>query len=126
MSRERSSIECTHGRGFNCRRCWPSEQERERAVQFWLARQQDKAREQAAQLVAAIRAAGLQPMAYSGRFMYGQQCVAVSVDTLAQAETLVQSHGVPLKGCKTDALGNGRVIYWPDMPADKLNDSEAA
>ncbi len=50
---------------------------------------------------------GLEPFSYSGRFMCGKRCVAVSVDYPGY-------HTLP-KGYRTDSLGLGYVVYWPNV-----------
>jgi hypothetical protein len=64
-----------------------------------------------ADLIARIKDAGLQPRAYSGRTMYGKYCVGVSLRGLYEAD------GLPLKGSRTDSLGMGIILYWPNVPA---------
>lgn len=58
-------------------------------------------------LIEAIKAADLRPRSYSGRGMYGERCVGVSLDYLGQAD------GLPLSGSRTDSLGLGIILYWP-------------
>jgi hypothetical protein len=62
------------------------------------------------------------PFKYSGRGMYGKQCIAIRLDSnsdlwefaveLAQAEVFP---GAP----KTDSLGRGIVAYWPGIDWDE-------
>jgi hypothetical protein len=59
----------------------------------------------------ALRAKGLKPIKYSGRWMFGAQCVAVALETSAQIAVL----GPELyEGLRIDTLGLGVVAYWPD------------
>lgn len=92
----------------------------------------------AAQFAGLLRAAGYDPQPYSGRYMYGAQCVAitqiddggwrdlvvsdlamlgwnlarVAVDEL-EDEWAVESVERPLSQTRTDSLGLGIVAYWP-------------
>jgi hypothetical protein len=58
-------------------------------------------------LIDAIANRGLKPIPYSGRFMYGQDCVACVVDHGSDMEDL------PKEGAMVDHMGKGYVIYWP-------------
>ena len=57
-------------------------------------------------LVDAIVNRELVPFAYSGRFMYGQDCVACVVDEGSDMEDL------PKEGATVDNMGKGYVVYW--------------
>ena len=61
-------------------------------------------------LVRALQRMGLEPYAYSGRFMYGATCVAVNVDHPGD-------HTYPTNptGWRMDRMGMGYVIYWPEV-----------
>ena len=55
---------------------------------------------------------------YSGRFMYGAQCVGISSDayTLAQVWTDVSRDGRNALGKPTmDSMGLGSIWYWPGV-----------
>lgn len=66
------------------------------------------------------------PRSYSGRFMYGDSCVAVVADDVADLVTigwhLAHYFGEDrqLPTCRVDSLGRGIILYWPDVawPAD--------
>ena len=100
------------------------------------------------QFVQLLKDAGLVPQAYSGRGMYGQQCVAVTetedgqdlgiaelveigwkirqaaVDTL-EDEWAVDSVVRFIETVRTDSLGRGMVIYFPNaawIEDDEQND----
>jgi hypothetical protein len=60
-----------------------------------------------ADLIDAIANRGLIPYAYSGRFMYGQKCVACDLDRGSDLE------GLPKEGATVDQMGLGYVVYWP-------------
>ncbi len=71
-------------------------------------------------LKAIIEAAGFTPRAYSGRYMYGKECVAFSSE---EAGALVRLGGccktarersAVAGGARSEALGKGRVYYWPE------------
>jgi hypothetical protein len=61
----------------------------------------------AEELIETITDTGREPERYSGRGMYGRECVAVSLD---QDDN---GHDLPDEGCRTDSLGLGKIIYWP-------------
>lgn len=63
------------------------------------------------ELIKAIKEAGYEPTAYSGRAMYGKYCVAVHLDRYDNGESL------PSDGARFDDMGRGSVIYWPHHPA---------
>lgn len=52
---------------------------------------------------------GLQPRSYSGRFMYGKQCVAVVMPW----NSGYSLEDFPLEGQIWDNLNLDTVIYWP-------------
>lgn len=58
-------------------------------------------------LVDAILNRELCPFPYSGRQMYGQDCVACVVDRGSNMD------GLPKEGALVDSMGTGYVIYWP-------------
>ena len=59
-------------------------------------------------LVDAIANRELSPFAYSGRQMYGQDCVACIV---AKGSNL---DGLPKAGATIDSMGLDYVVYWPN------------
>ena len=76
-----------------------------------------------AKLVSILEDAGLAPRSYSGRAMYGQQCVGATFegsllgtiaditeacDDTAEASDLINS-------ARTDNMGRGTIIYWHDV-----------
>ncbi|MCV2366273.1 hypothetical protein LNV23_22790 [Paucibacter sp. DJ1R-11] len=58
---------------------------------------------------------------YSGRGMYGEKCVAISIDSdeIYEAVQLATLWGIKEIG-KIDSMGRGVVIYWPDLEAEKM------
>jgi hypothetical protein len=79
-----------------------------------------------------FRQMGLKPKAYSGRGMYGEECLSVQVESLDAfvgmlAETLLSnrpklsdSESVEVVAClkafRSDAMGHDLVIYFPWIP----------
>lgn len=96
-----------------------------------------------AEVVELMEDAGLEPRNYSGRAMYGKQCVALEADRGVSAVTpvveLLQTAAeywlneptdederdrgwkkflelcAALKGAREDAMGLGGVVYWPHL-----------
>lgn len=60
-----------------------------------------------ADLIDAIANRELQPRSYSGRGMYGRECVACAVESGSDLE------GLPKAGAHVDQLGRGYIVYWP-------------
>ena len=59
-------------------------------------------------LIARLKAMGLEPRDYSGRGMYGRECVAVSIDCEPG------DYEFP-RGWSQDQLGRGIIVYWPSV-----------
>ena len=99
--------------------------------------------------LALVRDAGYNPRSYSGRAMYGRRCVAVVVDRDVTSERLIADLFLTLvcakygdyseidlerevtelhtavRRTRTDGMGLGTVVYWPEMPwPDNEDDSE--
>ena len=75
------------------------------------------------ELVTAIQDAGYEPRSYSGRAMYGKQCVAVTLDSDADLWALAWEFGardIEPGPPKTDSLGLNVIAYWPhiEWPSD--------
>ena len=68
----------------------------------------------AKELMDRIRHTGRRPRSYSGRGMYGRECVGVSLRPGDYGSEL------PAEGQRRDALGKGEIAYWPrvEWPAD--------
>jgi hypothetical protein len=79
--------------------------------------------------------------AYSGRAMYGEHCLAVTTDSPSEAATVIldvvqacAENGTVeevlelvsmLRGSRTDSMGRGCVVYWPDIKvADESEEEE--
>lgn len=71
----------------------------------------------------AIEAAGYTPRSYSGRAMYGRQCLGTTVPNVAQAIIDIGAQGVKFNAPRQDNMGLDYIIYWPDVPWTK--DDEA-
>ncbi len=78
------------------------------------------------QLIDWLRNADYEPTSYSGRFMFGQECVAVVCDSVgevlvdvvaeAMADGVNQRHRKEvLRKWRQDEMGLQKVIYWPDQ-----------
>lgn len=52
---------------------------------------------------------------YSGRGMYGQECVAIDTDYPNALIEQAASRGV--MGARVDRMGRGYVVYWPSIQA---------
>ncbi len=48
---------------------------------------------------------------YSGRFMYGAECIGVVCDNDTECIELAAEKG--LKGAKVDNMGKGYIVYYP-------------
>ena len=72
----------------------------------------------AERLIEKLEDAGFEPRAYSGRSMYGKECVAVSgrISEYEVGQAVGKGFGKPL----TDSMGLGIVVYWPnhEWPAE--------
>lgn len=71
-------------------------------------------------LIEAIAQAGHEAQAYSGRGMYGKQCVGVTVDDDASMWDLAfdlgkaqGEDGDRIPGPRTDSMGLRMIVYWP-------------
>lgn len=68
------------------------------------------------ELTTALINEGLDPRSYSGRFMFGKECVGVSIDNFGD-------YVLP-RGYKTDTLGLGYIVYWPRVEWEGGDDYE--
>ncbi len=70
-----------------------------------------------------IKDAGGEPHSYSGRGMYGKQCVGVSLDKSVShfLADMLDSLDDPaycgwlLREAQQDQMGRGIVVYWPEV-----------
>lgn len=73
-------------------------------------------------VIDALRANRYRPRSYSGRGMFGKQCIGVTVSRTTQAMVnvcrLVDDAANTPDGCgvETDALGLDTIVYWPNLP----------
>jgi hypothetical protein len=63
------------------------------------------------ELIEKLNEMGLQPRAYSGRFMYGKYCVGVDVSAPGDYEWPA--------GWRMDNIGLDFIIYWPHVAWEK-------
>jgi len=92
------------------------------------------------QLQDIIEMAGYETRSYSGRGMYGKECLAftteretssfaVAADLIAAAidagEDFIEPVLAAMRGVKTDSLGRGAVFYFPSIAVDGLRFEEA-
>jgi hypothetical protein len=55
---------------------------------------------------------------YSGRCMFGKQCVAIEYDTpddMFRMGVLLGRAGLDTSGAQTDQMGRGYVVYFPEI-----------
>lgn len=67
-----------------------------------------------------IQDAGYEPRSYSGRGMYGKECVGVTCDNQVDLIFDMMDHASrnqikELKGCITDSMGRSIIVYWPSV-----------
>jgi hypothetical protein len=85
-------------------------------------------------LIRSIRNLGQKPRSYSGRCMYGRECVGVGMDyqfevieLFTELRTVDGLENLPAP--TFDSLGRGIIAYWPnvEIPRDhRLHNEEAA
>ena len=56
---------------------------------------------------------------YSGRGMFGQQCVSIYCDSYEVQDIVAE---VGIKGARTDSMGKGAVIYWPNIQEEEVQE----
>jgi hypothetical protein len=75
------------------------------------------------------------PRSYSGRGMYGEQCVSVDVSNLGALIAFGAELGWQSKftnaeideiarGVRSDSMGRDIVVYWPGLPWDRATMQE--
>ena len=92
------------------------------------------------QLQDIIEMAGYETRSYSGRGMYGKECLAFTTEretssfvvaadwmeaALYAGEDFIESVLAAMRGLRTDSLGRGTVFYFPSMSVDGLRFEEA-
>jgi hypothetical protein len=69
-------------------------------------------RDQTQELINALTDAGFTPESYSGRGMYGKNCVSVKNESIFDVgRALAELDSIPEPS--QDQLGKGIVLYWP-------------
>jgi hypothetical protein len=63
--------------------------------------------------IARLRDEGLEPRRYSGRGMFGADCIGVDVESREDAGALKALFDLKPT---TDSMGRGVVAYWPALP----------
>lgn len=71
------------------------------------------------EFIDALEDAGQEPRSYSGRGMYGDSCVGVTLDSDSELWELAQAlaHAdMDVPGPRTDSMGRSSIIaYWPSI-----------
>jgi hypothetical protein len=94
-------------------------------------------------LIEVAEAAGYEARSYSGRFMYGSTCVGVTLerdqsvvnfvlDVIEAASSFDEEDDMEnltqaLRNPRSDSMGLGTIIYWPELPwvdGDKKEEEE--
>jgi hypothetical protein len=56
---------------------------------------------------------------YSGRGMYGTNCIGISLDQYTSVDDVVEfAANIGLRGIRWDNLGLGSIVYWPHISID--------
>lgn len=67
----------------------------------------------------ALSLLGYEPRSYSGRGMYGKECVAVDVEWSSDEWTIGQAlalrFGQTTPAPDSDSMGRGKILYWPQL-----------
>ena len=61
---------------------------------------------------------------YSGRGMYGKECLGIDCEN---ANSVIEDAGAAgIKGARTDSMGLGAIVYWPklEVPDDFRDDDD--
>ena len=74
---------------------------------------------------------GFEPRSYSGRGMYGKNCIGVATDDIFdlgfQVESALSGEDIGhIPPCRTDSMGMDTIVYRPDLawPEDDSDDTE--
>lgn len=57
---------------------------------------------------------------YSGRGMYGKECMGVDCDDAD--DCLMVAGRLGLKGARTDSLGRGYIVYFPTIQSSRVDE----
>lgn len=63
-------------------------------------------------LIKKLEARGYEPREYSGRYMFGESCVAIEIEDPCYVDDLI-SCGFPTKW-RIDNLGRSHILYWTE------------
>jgi len=79
----------------------------------------------AEEFVEILEDLGFDPQPYSGRYMFGKQCVSLQDTTPWEVARKIPIP-IEVSAPKTDALGKGTIVYWPDFewPYDEDDQEE--
>ena len=76
---------------------------------------------------------GLDYRQYSGRGMYGAQCFAIEGDNVMEVLSWLiagcddtEQAALLVRDAKTDSMGHGTVVYWPNIPYEVTQEGEDA
>ena len=81
------------------------------------------------QIIEIIRKAGFTDRSYSGRGMFGRTCVGVSLDADSDFAKIIRAAGDCdtaadlFEARRTETLGHGVIVYWPDFPWMEVDES---
>ena len=71
---------------------------------------------------------GYEPRCYSGRYMYGEKCLAVELNNPSALWNLAQALSrcdIEIDAPKTDSLGfHGIIAYWPSIKWEEIEEAE--
>ena len=56
---------------------------------------------------------------YSGRCMFGKKCIGISCDRCDVNNVIAEAGAAGIKGARTDSLGKGSIVYWPEYDFQK-------
>ena len=79
------------------------------------------------ELYDALETLDYEPRSYSGRSMYGKQCLGVMLESDQELWSLAQAltrDGIEIEAPKTDSFGRGIVIYWPSIKWEPVEASD--
>ena len=72
-------------------------------------------KDQSAVIATAREIGGRVRFAYSGRYMYGRECMGIVHDDVNETIEAGARHG--LRAARADNMGLSFIIYWPNVPA---------
>lgn len=79
-----------------------------------------KSEQESKALITALEDAGYEPRSYSGRGMYGKECVAISGEDVSAWDVAralwfnnLDEEDMDVPEPRQDQMGLGTVLYWP-------------